>query len=357
MPLKTFQRGSIWWLRGTVAGKRVYESTRLGDRRAAEVYRARREAEIIERAVYGGAATTTFAEAAATYLESGGEGRYLGPILKHFGPRYRLADVDNDAANEVTRKLYPDAAPATINRQVITPISAVVQMAAEDRKCPPIRFRRRKEPQGRIGWITPEEAERLIAAADRRTRVIILFLLGTGCRVGEALRLNVADLHIHTGEAWIGRTKNEEPRMVTLPDRLRRALAFAELPKAGAVFRTPKGAPYKLDVGHGGQIQTAFNAARDAAKLGAGVTPHTCRHSWATWYYAATKDFGGLMDLGGWKKADMANRYRKIAPADLSARLAKHGWDFGETGHSQGSTVVSSDGDMAGNTERSGIRG
>ena len=63
MPLKLTRRGDVYYIRGTVAGQRVFESTRLGDRRAAEILRARREAEIIERAAYGRAATTTFAEA------------------------------------------------------------------------------------------------------------------------------------------------------------------------------------------------------------------------------------------------------------------------------------------------------
>lgn len=75
-------------------------------------------------------------------------------------------------------------------------------------------------------------------------------------------------------------------------------------------------------------MQTSFNAARDAAGLGREVTPHVLRHTWATWFYAQTKDFGGLMDLGGWAKADMANRYRKIAPDDLAARLRRIGWEF-----------------------------
>lgn len=75
-------------------------------------------------------------------------------------------------------------------------------------------------------------------------------------------------------------------------------------------------------------MQTAFNKARDAAGLGDNVTPHVLRHTWATWFYAQTRDFGTLMDQGGWSKADMANRYRKLAPDDLSERLLKHGWDF-----------------------------
>lgn len=34
------------------------------------------------------------------------------------------------------------------------------------------------------------------------------------------------------------------------------------------------------------------------------------------------------MDLGGWAKADMANRYRKFAPDDLGERLRKCGWNL-----------------------------
>lgn len=62
--------------------------------------------------------------------------------------------------------------------------------------------------------------------------------------------------------------------------------------------------------------------------MGDDVTPHVLRHTWATWFYAQTRDFGTLTDQGGWSKADMANRYRKLAPDDLSERLLKHGWDF-----------------------------
>ncbi|SIO37054.1 Phage integrase family protein [Rhodovulum sp. ES.010] len=336
--LRKFQRNGIWYLRGTVAGQRVYESTRIGDEKAAETLRIRREAEILERVTLGRRATVTFAEAALTYLESGGEGRFLAPILAHFGPRFRLVDLDNEALNAAARALYPTAAPSTINRQLVTPVSAVYQMAADDGLVPPRRFRRRKVDDARLRWLTPDEAERLIAAADARTAVQIEFLLGTGCRVGEMIALQRADLHLDTGEAWIGRAKNGRPRMVRLPTRTRRLLAATGLPEAGAVFRTPKGMPYVQRANMGGQIQAAFNAARDKAKLEAKgprrVTPHTLRHTWATWYYAQTRDFGGLMDLGGWEKADMANRYRKIAPAWLADELRAKGWVF-DSDHNQ----------------------
>ena len=58
------------------------------------------------------------------------------------------------------------------------------------------------------------------------------------------------------------------------------------------------------------------------------VTPHVLAHTFATWFYAPIRDFGALMDQGGWTKADMVNRYWKLAPDDLSKRLLKVGWDF-----------------------------
>jgi integrase len=114
------------------------------------------------------------------------------------------------------------------------------------------------------------------------------------------------------------------------------------LPSSGPVFTTDHGKPYETDrIAKSGKrdsasIKTAFNRARAAAGLQADgpdkVTPHTIRHTWATWHYAQNRDFGALLDLGGWSSADVANIYRKIAPDDLGARLLAHGWDFRDAG-------------------------
>lgn len=328
--LKLFRRtkAGSFYLRGTVAGSSVYESTGTGNRAAADAIRIRRESEILARHAYGKGPTVTFAEAALSYMESGGQSKYLPRILQHFGPDTLLDDIDNAAINTAAAALYPDAAPATINRQLITPISAIVNMAAENGLTPYRKFRRRKTPPGRTRWLTPEEAERLIAAASPHLVPILFALLGTGARVSEILGVEAQFYYPNTREIWLPDTKNGHPRMIALPGRAAAVLADHDLPEAGRIFLTPKRQPYVLTDTHGGQIKTAFDHARIAAGLGPDVVPHSLRHTWATWYYAATRDFGGLLDKGGWQKPDMAQRYRKIAPADLAQRLEAHGWIF-----------------------------
>lgn len=335
MSLKLYRRKgrSNWILRGTVAGRRVHETTGTDRKDLADALRIRRETEILERHALGRKATITFAEAALTYAETGGETRFLWRIADYFGPDKPLSAIDNEAVNQAARKLYPGAAPATINRQLITPISAVVNMAAMNDLCSPRVFRRRKGDKARLRWLTPEEAERLISAAraDKSTRHLVRalgFLLGGGMRTGEAISLTVQTYYPKSGEAFLAQTKNGDARMIRLPARAVELTLEEDLPELGAVLRTPRGRAYAQRENGGGQLQAAFNKARDAAGLGPDVTPHVLRHTWATWYYAQTRDFGGLMDLGGWRKADMANRYRKLAPEDLADRLLDHGWDF-----------------------------
>lgn len=334
MPLTLTRRGKTgnYYIRGTVAGCHIYQSTGTSKKSAAEAIRHRTECQIIERVSLGRKATTTFAEAALNYMSAGGEARYLEKILRHFGPEKKLAEIDNQAVNHAAAVLYPNAKPATINRQLIVPISAVCRMAANDELCEARVFRRRKVTDKKTRWLTPEEFEIFARHLQPHLVPIIGFMIGSGARVGEALTLRAAALHSNTREALLTETKNGRARMVQYPGRAADMIA-ARCPGVGGVaFMTNRGEAYRITGKSGGQIKGSFDLARDAAGLGADVTPHTIRHTWATWYYSQTRDFGGLLDLGGWSSAAMANIYRKIAPDDLAERLLSHGWDYRRAG-------------------------
>ena len=66
--LRRHKRSRNWYLRGTIRGVSVDESTRTDNREAAEAIRIKREAEILDRSVYGARETTTFLEAAVAFL-------------------------------------------------------------------------------------------------------------------------------------------------------------------------------------------------------------------------------------------------------------------------------------------------
>lgn len=273
----------------------------------------------------------TFAEAAGLYIDAGGEARFLQRIVNYFGRKHLCDEIDELVIARAARTLYPNAKPETVRRQLRVPIKAVLNFAAGNR--------REKLPDTRrMRWLSPEEAERLLVAAanpaaanlrdpNLETLRKIAFMLGTGAGPGETMGLDAKDWNPTTREWWLPGTKTVyRARFVRLP--LRSVDLISPIPEEGPAFPAPNGEPYVFRKNRGGQMAVAFRKVREAAGLGPEVVPYSCRHTWATWYQAQTKDWATLLDQGGWNRADTANRYRKIAPADLGHRLLAHGWDF-----------------------------
>jgi integrase len=84
--------------------------------------------------------------------------------------------------------------------------------------------------------------------------------------------------------------------------------------------------PYARKSDGGGQIKTGFNGAcRRAAIID--FSPHDCRHTWATWHYAANRDLVSLMHLGGWQSEKMALRYAHMNVEHLSKSIVALPWE------------------------------
>jgi integrase len=313
MPLKLVRRPKSpnWVIRGTLRGIRVEESTGTDDKRYAEEIRAKREGEILKVSIYGRAVTASFAEAALSYIENGGSRRFLEAVIRHFGTM-PLVKIDQDTIEMGASKIYPTGSAATKNRQFFTPTLAVMRHAAQRGLCTcPIVTRPKLKP-GRVRWLTLEEAERLIAACSKHLRPLVIFMLYTGARVGEALWLDWRCVDLQRRHVTFTKTKNGEARGVPLNNRVVAALANLTN-RDGEVFRRPDGLPYQHlkhadDVSAGTRIKTAFKAACRRAKI-EDFHPHDCRHTWASWHYAENRDFTALMALGGWKSIAMVMRY------------------------------------------------
>lgn len=338
MPLKLVKRhgGVNWYIRGTIRGVSVDETTGTDDRKRAEEIRIRRESEILDRRIHGVRKTATFLEASVMYLENGGSSRFVDRVARYFGTT-PLSAIDQDAIDKAARKLYPEGSPATRNRQVYTPVSAVLTYAASKKLCDRPVIGRPKQPKGRVRWITSEEADALIDECAPHLKPLVTFLFYTGARLSEALYLDWINVELARAHVSFLDTKTGDDRGVPLHPRVVAALANLKHRK-GNVFRRPDGAPYEVKDDGGGQIKTGFKGACRRAGI-TNFTPHDCRHTWATWHYSANRDLIALMRLGGWKSERMVLRYAHVNVDNLHASIMSLPW--GKSGESETEVQIS----------------
>jgi integrase len=255
-------------------------------------------------------------------MENGGEARFIKPLINHFKttPLSKIGQAEVEAC---ARKLYPDRTPATINRHVFTPISAIMAHAAKRKLCDKPSFERPRQPRGRVRWITLEEADRLIACCAPHLAPIVTFMFFTGGRVGEALVLDWRDVDLDRAHAVFLDTKNGDRRGTPLHPRALAALTGLSH-RSGKVFLRPDKQPYTPKKDGGGQIKNAFKGAYRRAGI-ENFHPHDCRHTWATWHYAANRDTAALMALGGWRTVSMVLRYAHVNVSNLAPGVMKLG--------------------------------
>lgn len=342
MPLKLCKRPgrATFYVRGTVRGQSVFESTGTDRRNHAEAYRAKREAELYNRSIYGARAVVTFATAVESYLK--GEPRHPGQVklvaklLEHLGSK-RLGEItqsDLDHAYEVL--LRPGASPATRLRNVLTPLRAILEHAARRGWCGRPAFEVPRQPRPRVAYLTPAQASALIEAAAPHLRPLIVFLIGTAARMSEALELDWADIDLAAARVTFQRTKPGKQRRLDLVPSVRAALAT--LPhREGRVFRPVYPRRKRRDeagpqwvIGEafhdsnrtgGGQIKTAWAGACRRANI-QGIRPHDLRHTAASWHYALYRDLLRLQEFGGWYSLKEVQIYAHLLPEHYGAEVA-----------------------------------
>lgn len=302
-------------VRGTYLGRYVDRSTKV-DRRSLALKKLKQWEREIERGEFDAEGEATFLSASIAYVKAGGNKRPVQKPLAYFGET-PLREIDQAAIDAAALALFPDASPATRNREVYTPVSAVLKHANVD-----FKIRRPKGARGRVltGWLWPEEAERLFQAADAidaEFGLFCRFLCYTGLRLTEATRNFKTDhLRLSEGFAFIPKTKNGNPRPVHLPPHIVAALANHPRGldrKAQTVFRFHKG-------GH------LYDMLKEAARIAQVTLPereafHIFRHTYGTWMrrYAGL-DSRGLVSTGAWDCEQSANRYAHTIASEEARR-------------------------------------
>lgn len=323
MPLKLKPprqgKSPYYSVRGTHLGVHVDRSTKASDRATAtRILKAWKED--IERDAVSRPGEPTFLDAVTDYIAATGNDGFLEPITEHLGTT-PLRLIDQKIIDKAAITLYPRGTPQTRNRNLYTPISAVLKHAGLDWKI--------KRPKGwrgskRTDWMTPDQAFRLLRAAkdvDLEFHILLTVLIYTGMRLSEALRrLTCNRVHLAEGFIYLPTSKTDEPRAVHLPPVVVAALASH-----------PRGLDRRNKDGTGEKVFRFTKSGRlytllGRAKKGAGgdlsfVTFHIMRHTWATWMrrYAGL-DLHGLVQTQAWADPASAARYAHVVASEESRR-------------------------------------
>ena len=291
--LKLYKRGKVWWIDGRLNGERVRESTRETERQAADDYALNREASAKKEREFGPESVLTFGAAAGFYLDAGKSTRYLTPIFNKWERRL-VREIKPGHVHDLARELYPKGGPATRNRQVISPVQAVINHSAKRGLCSPIRVERFKVPKHQPRVATMEWLEAFMRSASPHLAALSQFMAMTGARISEAVRLEWREVDLTDGMALLRYTKNGDPRAVRLPGPL--VLTLSNLPeREGKVFG------YKSRQ----SIQTPWANAEIRAKIDH-IPPHDAgRRLFATSMIQAGIDPVTVAKAGGWKSVRM----------------------------------------------------
>jgi integrase len=302
-----------WSIRGTHLGTAIDRTAGTPNRKLAARILAKLKDDI-EAGLLAPVGAPTFASAALSYVKAGGSKRFLHPLSEHFATTL-LTRIDQAAIDAAAAKLYPNAGPATRNRQVYTPVSAILRHASVA-----IVIKRPRGAQGtpRTAWLDQGQVFALMAASDAlgpTFGALVRFLTYTGARLGEALALQWSDVDLDRKTVTIRQTKTEGVRTAILPGFV--VEAMIPLAGQGRVF-------YPLT--KGGKLYAMLESSASAAgvaipdRLGF----HILRHTWAMMMRRhAGSDTAGLVATGAWRSRKAASVYEHLDATEEAARASR----------------------------------
>lgn len=249
-------------------------------------------------------------------MQAGGDIRFAKKITDYVGTKKAAVEIGQAYVDQMAADLYPSASLATRNRQVYTPVKAILAHAKVPNQI--------DRPAGGDGaerhiWLEPAEFDRLHRAAqniDAELALLLLVIFYTGLRLSEALSIDRKKIEVDRETAFVGKTKNGQPRPVYLPPVLVAALS-AELAKvaAGPLFAT---LPALRQTGGSRFYKPVYDAYAAAGVDPQGAPFHIGRHSFGRNMTRAGAD---LVATNIWR-SNAAKRYEHYDPSEEARKAA-----------------------------------
>lgn len=215
-------------------------------------------------------------------------------------------EVDNYIAFIKNNKVYQ--APSTRNKKIM----ALSNLLKKARIKHDLEFPLEREDNARQFIFNQEQIEQvsIYFKDDSYMKDLFIYLLETGVRLSEALRLSKDDIRLDAGLITIWVTKTKQPRSVPITAKVKDILS-----------RRPHGfiGGYARDT-----VQRKFKRCKNALKLPSEAVLYSCRHTYATRMLEAGVDIQILAKILGHSSLAMTSRYSKVTDVRLLDALAKY---------------------------------
>lgn len=239
--------------------------------------------------------------------------------VDYFGPLAHPSEINTRNIAEWKADLAKKGnSPATVNRKLAA-LSKMLRHAVVLQAIPVVPpVGREKEGKGRTRFLTEAEADKIIVLLNHwalsDAAAFVAFLLDTGARLGEGMRVRPFDLTDTKVTLGALGSKNGEVRHIPLTARQRKNMPelIKGVPDRDPIFGS------RLNEW---TFRSHFRKAIDHLNLGDDVVIHTLRHTTASWMVQRGVDLRRVKEWMGHKSFEVTLRYAKLAPDDLQAAL------------------------------------
>ena len=339
-----YRRGRIWWINYMgLDGKQHLESSGSALKADAEYLLACRRKAVAEGTAPPVTSrrtmNTTFSELADRYLEFVAGQKafatkkgFIAELKEEFGAvklnALTLAAVEGWQARLLSQPRPGRAANTTrgplavasVNRRLACLKHMLTkahewELIGKDTLDRLRRVKLPKEENRRSRFLSLEEIQDLIAAADDHLKPVLIFALNTGCRKGEILGLTWDRVDLKHGFIHLDKTKGGEPRNVPINEPLRTMLkGLVRRLDTSLVFYNP------TTGGRWHELKRSFATACRRAKIH-DFRFHDLRHTFASQLVMAGVDLTTVSRLLGHASLTMTLRYSHLAPDHLQGAV------------------------------------
>lgn len=257
--------------------------------------------------------------------------RYFSNLLKHLGN----PALENINASELSiykakrRAENTKLSNSTINRELEYLRSSLNTAKSWGYNVPEITFKdvMLREPEARIKYLVPEQAQQLLDACSPLIRDAVEFALYTGLRAGNIFGLKWENINIFSKEIIV-QIKSNIPggKTLRLPisDKMMEILKRQTPEAKGIVFKNTQGNRVI-------NYDRAFQDAKDKLDW-KDFRFHDLRHTAATWLRMSGTPLEVVQEILGHTNITTTRKYAKVAKVEISNAMDKLN-DFAQFSH------------------------